>query len=829
MTLRSGETAQEDPLALYSRARDASTAGRNEEALRLILRAQRLLREVGRDWDARRVDLGRMHVLNEMGRHLVAVEVGRALLRAVAEDVPPAELAILPAAAHKNLGVSLGFLGDHGGALAAYEEAERRFVALGEDIEVAPLRNNQGIELLALGRAQEALELLADAVRRFEAEGDEVLAAESARHQAEALVALGRLRAAEELLDHVSAVFAEADLVPQLLRTRLVGAELSLALGQLDRAVARLEEVTTALATAGLLHDEAVALCRLGTAYGRLGLRSQAEGALDRAIAAATTMASTPLVAEAQLAMCDLAVELHDPESARQALDRALTRLRGGGWPALELHATLLGAALALAASHGAAGQNGAVGMWLARAREVAPEVDRADLILRHRHLEARAAWASGDRNRAIELVQQAAALARQPSAALSEPMARLSVMEDKVRISDDLATWLSDPRVSRPRAAVAVIEARKASVLREQIISALPGDAGGTVLDAAATAHQPAVSLSMHVHDGTMRVFLNRDGDVSSVHETPMDALPRLIRQLHAQLNRQRAGGTFARQHAERLAATTRSLLDGIAGELLGGALEELGDDVRVVVSPDGIIHEVPLCALRDARGPLVERMVLSTTPGLSGSGDEVVQPVLQPRLADALIVGVADRHAPAVEAEVTALGARIAGVRTLAGDDATVEAVRAASPGSSVLHLAGHARYEPGAPMRSAIKLADRWLTAAELATWPLAGSIVVMSACGTARTAALGGERLGLTRAALAAGAAAVVVAKWDIPDSGTMELLADVYDGLLDGEDLALALAGAQRRALAHDIHPYRWAAFEVVQQPSVVTSEQETRS
>ena len=73
----------------------------------------------------------------------------------------------------------------------------------------------------------------------------------------------------------------------------------------------------------------------------------------------------------------------------------------------------------------------------------------------------------------------------------------------------------------------------------------------------------------------------------------------------------------------------------------------------------------------------------------------------------------------------------------------------------------------------------------------------------------------ERAGMARALLGAGARAVVVAKWDVPDDLTGPLLADAYDAAISGSPVSAALQRAQRAAAATGAHPVGWAAFEVM--------------
>jgi CHAT domain-containing protein len=91
-------------------------------------------------------------------------------------------------------------------------------------------------------------------------------------------------------------------------------------------------------------------------------------------------------------------------------------------------------------------------------------------------------------------------------------------------------------------------------------------------------------------------------------------------------------------------------------------------------------------------------------------------------------------------------------------------------------------------------------------------------VFSACDSALGHRVDGEGLvGLRYVALARGARSVVASLWDIPDQGTVGLMGDFYQQLIDQHRSAdSALAIAMRRIIGaggpHD--PALWAAFTV---------------
>jgi CHAT domain-containing protein len=118
----------------------------------------------------------------------------------------------------------------------------------------------------------------------------------------------------------------------------------------------------------------------------------------------------------------------------------------------------------------------------------------------------------------------------------------------------------------------------------------------------------------------------------------------------------------------------------------------------------------------------------------------------------------------------------------------------------------------------MFSALKLHDGWLTAADVMQLDLKDILVTLSACESGRSTVLqGDEVIGLPRAFLGAGAAAVVVSLWLVQDESTVTLMTHWYNGLNEGMGRATALRAAQRALRERHPHPYYWAPFVLIGQ------------
>lgn len=144
---------------------------------------------------------------------------------------------------------------------------------------------------------------------------------------------------------------------------------------------------------------------------------------------------------------------------------------------------------------------------------------------------------------------------------------------------------------------------------------------------------------------------------------------------------------------------------------------------------------------------------------------------------------------------------------------EEVLAEMPSAGEPGASVFHLALHAGLAPGAPGRSFLQLADgkpltldRILARAEGRPPQAAGGLVSVVACRSDLAATDYDEALTLATAFLAAGAATVVGARWEIRDEHTSVLMYMFHHFLLrDGLRPADALRRAQLWMLDPDRH------------------------
>jgi CHAT domain-containing protein len=284
----------------------------------------------------------------------------------------------------------------------------------------------------------------------------------------------------------------------------------------------------------------------------------------------------------------------------------------------------------------------------------------------------------------------------------------------------------------------------------------------------------------------------------------------------------------------------------------LLGPAHAELRGKTTVVIAPDGVLWDLPFQVLvTDANRYIIEDIAISYTPSLTvlremvarrkareASPDRpgLVLAVGNPTVSENQIASVRSTRRdenldplPEAEREVRTL-ANLYGDRqatVLIGPDARENRVKNDASKFSVLHFATHGVLDDRAPMYSHLVLAqgdkdeDGLLEAWELMELDLKASLVVLSACQTARGHAARGEGvIGLSWALFVAGCPTAVVSQWKVDSASTTQLMLAFHKYRKSGQPRTSTAAALRKAALdllktrEHD-HPYYWAGFVVV--------------
>ncbi len=249
-----------------------------------------------------------------------------------------------------------------------------------------------------------------------------------------------------------------------------------------------------------------------------------------------------------------------------------------------------------------------------------------------------------------------------------------------------------------------------------------------------------------------------------------------------------------------------------------------------HLYIVPHGVLHYLPFALLprgsEEAGRFLIEDYVLSYLPAAAvlDQGDET-------RTLDRSLLAFAPdrsklRH---VQDEVHSIGNLISAQdRVVTGSMATEESFKRLASEYQVLHLATHGVFNHLNPLLSSLELEssakdDGNLQVYEILDLTLDADLVTLSACDTALASGFmadvpaGDEFVGLTRAFLLAGSAAVMSSLWEVRDRFTADFMVDFYRGL-ELNSNAYSLAQVQRKFLGSDSryrHPYYWSPFVLI--------------
>lgn len=325
-------------------------------------------------------------------------------------------------------------------------------------------------------------------------------------------------------------------------------------------------------------------------------------------------------------------------------------------------------------------------------------------------------------------------------------------------------------------------------------------------------------VLAAYHIVGDEILVFLYGRGELRVFRNlTRVPVIRELLQRLNAQWDRFRAGPDFAQRHMHVLEKSTQRVLDSLYKELVSTLLLEslIGPGDSLAIVPHGLLHYVPFHALFDGQNYLIDRYEIFYAPSAT-----VLALCQQRRVAihsRALIAGVSDGLIPAALTETHGVARTLAerGIDTkiLTDGATTLAAVLMLAPDRDLLHFACHGLFRADNPMFSALKLHDGWLTAVDVMQLDLTDTLVTLSACESGRGTVLqGDEVIGLPRAFLGSGAAAVVVSLWFVQDETTGMLMTDWYQRLGEGLGRAAALRAAQQSLRQRYPHPYYWAPF-----------------
>lgn len=336
--------------------------------------------------------------------------------------------------------------------------------------------------------------------------------------------------------------------------------------------------------------------------------------------------------------------------------------------------------------------------------------------------------------------------------------------------------------------------------------------------------------------HTALIEFFLGDDGghawlvtprEVRVAALPPRTRLEEMVRRYRQALTAraESPAGESAASRAARIAAAD-SQLQSAARALSDALLAPLAQHLRarrLLIVPDGPLHQLTFAALPLAAGVLLDRAEVVTLPSASVALQLRARPAPAPAAPTLAVVSdpafdAAWAPLPMTALEAQAIRKLAPSARSLTGPAATRGALlQPAVLASSILHLATHARADSEHPALARVALASGdQLTLADIYGMPLRSRLVVLSGCETALGRQVAGEGpVGLSRAFFYAGARTVIASLWNVQDRATAELMRHFYEALLQRSlppSAALRHAQLTLRKDARWQHAYYWAPF-----------------
>lgn len=263
-----------------------------------------------------------------------------------------------------------------------------------------------------------------------------------------------------------------------------------------------------------------------------------------------------------------------------------------------------------------------------------------------------------------------------------------------------------------------------------------------------------------------------------------------------------------------------------------------------------DSGLRSLPVAALHDGKGFLVERYSISLVPSLTLTGSHYSNV----RDLQVLAMGASEfadqAPLPGVRVELTTITEQLWKGKSFLNDAFTLENLNTqrSQRAYGIVHLATHAEFKPGTPNNSYIQLWNRKLRLNELDELQLSDppvELLVLSACRTAL-----GDReaeLGFAGSAWRAGVDSILATLWYVSDQGSLALTTEFYNQLSQMPVKSEALRRAQLAMIRGNVriennrlynsgksvslppelltsqnqnlsHPYYWAAFTMIGDP-----------
>ena len=741
---------------------------------------------------------------------------------------------------YMNIGLAHESLGDFSQALAYYERARTIYVARNETLNIAVIELNIAYIAQAQGHYRRALSLLYGILER----GVEQFPLEYRavkRDMIECYLYLNRYAEARDLAKQIIAEYRTLDATHDTARNLLHLAAAEAELNRFDAARAALEEAEPIFASLGAVAWVATAQLRRG----RIALKQgDINKAYELAIASAKYFVehgqlvnygtATLLQGQAQLGLGNF-------REAYQAANRALGIAQLFKVPSLRYTSHLLLGQIseikhqivrAARHYHAAAAavervQRGLTITLRAGFLEDKSEASRnlVDLYLRTDQIER--AFDALERGKSQVLLSYVANREQfhwAPGDIHSQPLIEeLNKLRAEhqwfYRLAHEAHRSTDHPNAISPEQAlieIAVRERRIRSITEQLYLHS------GNEHQAKYIEITSLNDIQHTLQEGTLLIEFYNDGsrlwafllDGQTIHIRPLpitvEALNQLLVQLRANLS---AALTVDPQtDATRLLV---QLVHRILKKLHSLLIEPLAlsqfHPKKLVIVPYGVLHYLPFNILYDGSTYLIENyeVIILPAAGLA------TRPVLKRDPGALILANSWEGRLPHTLVEAQMVQRLFSG--TLYAGEAANRAALQAVP-TQILHIATHGEHRLDQPDLSYLQLADGQLYADDTLQQDMSYELVTLSACETGRAnVAASDELIGLGRGFLYAGAGALLVSMWQVPDISTFHFMERFYKALGKGTSKGSALREAQQSVLKEKawLHPAFWGAFQLI--------------
>jgi CHAT domain-containing protein len=261
----------------------------------------------------------------------------------------------------------------------------------------------------------------------------------------------------------------------------------------------------------------------------------------------------------------------------------------------------------------------------------------------------------------------------------------------------------------------------------------------------------------------------------------------------------------------ARQLVQLAQRILKRLYSQLIEPLALSQFNPKKLIVVPYGALHYLPFNIVYDGSSYLIEKyeIVILPAAGLAA------RPALKRDPGALILANSWEGRLPHTLVEAQMVQRLFSG--TLCVGEAANRAALHANP-TQILHIATHGEHRLDQPDLSYLQLADGQLYADDTLQQDMSYELVTLSACETGRASvAASDELIGLGRGFLYAGAGALLVSMWQVPDISTPYFMERFYKALSQGDSKGSALRHAQQFMLTKEawLHPAFWGAFQLI--------------